>query len=232
MRTPTLILLLLTAMAGPVSAGVTVYKEARFDMAVLPDQASSSWSRVGEGASFLLPDNTLVVNDNSPSDRIGYQTLLGEVEAAHRVSLSARVKVLSNLGGDAVTMEIARPGLEIVLQLHPQNLVLLERQGTGNYRYLGSAAVDLTDFRDVLLQKASAAEHEKERLVVLVDGVPVIEAAPQGGGRLGVGRLLLGSTSYADMGASFWDWVSYRLETVDAGVATSTTSFGRLKSRF
>ena len=40
-------------------------------------------------------NNTLVVNDNSTEDRIAYQTLLGDVESEHRVSLSARVKVLS-----------------------------------------------------------------------------------------------------------------------------------------
>jgi len=225
-------LLLLVTLATPAVSGTTLYKEARFDMGVMPDQAASSWSQVGSGASFLLPDNTLVVNDNSTSDRIGYQTLLGDVAAEHRVSLSARVKVLSSLGGDAVTLEIARPGLELVLQLHPASLVLLERRGTGNYRFLGSVPVDLSEFREIGMRKDSITEQTDERVVVTVDGTPVLEAAPRGDGRLGVGRLLIGSTSYADLGASFWDWVSYRLETVDAGVATTTTSFGRLKSRF
>jgi hypothetical protein len=218
--------------AAAAWAGTTLFKEARFDMGFQPDEGAGGWSRVGSGASFLLPDASLVINDNSNTDRIAFQTLLGEVQAAHRVTLTARVKVLSNIGGDAVTMEIARPGLEAVLQLYPDGLVLLERRGTGNYRFLGTVAIDLRDYHEIVLQKSASEEGPREILSVLIDGVAVLHATPQGEGQLGVGRLLIGSTSYADMGASFWDWVSYRLDSVENEVSTTQTSFGRLKSRF
>jgi len=68
-----------------------------------------------------------------------------------------------------------------------------------------------------------------------LDGVVLLSLEPRGGGTLEVGRLAFGSLSYADMGASLWDWVELRVDAVGAdgsSIAVETVSVGDVKARF
>jgi hypothetical protein len=217
------------ALAGDVS----VLADRTYDMSVLPDDAPTSpWARVGSGPAFLMPDQTLIINDNSIAETIAFQTLLGRIEADHAVSLTGRVKVLANSNGDAATMEVARPGLEAVLRLYTDRVDLLERKASGGYRWMGTAPVDLSVYRTVTLRKKSRREDPYETLVVEIDGQVVLTARPQALGGLDVGRLLVGSLSYVAVGASLWDWIRYRLESVAADVAADPVSMGSLKAAY
>lgn len=224
---------LLAVFAATASADVAVIADERFDMTELPDDAvSSPWTRLGGAPAFLSADGTLVINDNSTSDKIAFQALLGEVEADHRVVLSGRVKVLANEQGDAVTLEVARPGLEAVVRLFADRIELAERRAEGQMRWHGSAPVDLTGFHEISLEKASRAADAHETLSVSVDGQVVLTARPRAEGQLGVGRLVVGSLSYVATGASQWDWWAYRVERDTGQLAAEVTTMGALKSRY
>lgn len=200
-----------------------------------PDQISSDWSKMGEGAALVLTGPELLLNDNSQGALIAYQGLLGQIEAEHSVVVRAELKVYSNFGGRGAVLEVSRPGVEVILRLFPDQIVLMERAGRNGPRWLGSASVDLSSFAEVEISKASINEDEDETIRVSVNGVKVIEAAPFGGGELGVGRVAFGSLGYADIGASVWRWMDLEVNYVDSGghlIPTNSASFGQLKSQY
>lgn len=221
------------ATVGPVRADADVVADRYFDMSVLPDNVPASpWERVGSAPAFLLPDQSLIINDNSVAENIAFQTLLGQIEADHSVALTARVKVLSNLDGHAVTMEIARPGLEAVLRLFPDRADLVERERDGSYRWLATFPVDLEEYHTITLRKESRVEDAAETVSVLVDDQVVMQTKPRCAGGLGIGRLLIGSLTYGGVGASLWDWVSYRLVAVSGELPAASISVGALKTGY
>ena len=207
-------------------------QEQRYDMAVLPELDLAPWERVGSAPVLLLADQTLLLNDNTSDDRIGYQTLLGVPQAEHRITLLGRVRVLSNLEGRAAVMEVSRPHLQAVLRLYPDRVELTERTGTDQWRWLGSSPVDLGQFHEIQLTKESSLLDPAETLRVSVDGVLVLTARPTATGDLAAGRLVIGSVALPAIGASVWDWISYRLVAPTNGIPTAVETFGALKSRF
>lgn len=229
---PLLAALTLLLFSAPVAgAGESVLHQVHEDLDSGLD--AGQWSQLGSGHALDLQDGSLLINDNAASDRIAFQTLLGEIEADHRVELSARVYVVSNLGGRGAVLEVARPGLEVVLRMFPDHVELVEREAGGRFGWLASAPVDLSEFRDLLLVKRSSKDPRGEGYEVHVDGQLLLEAMPRQSGALGVGRIILGATGYGDMGASVWDWVDLRVTRPQgSGVAVESSSFGALKSRF
>jgi hypothetical protein len=199
------------------------------DMSVLPDQ--EYWERIGASHAYLPGDGTLVINDNSRAERIAFETWSGAIEASFEVHVRARLRVISNLAGQAVTIELARPGLEIILRLYPDRLVLVERDGS-DFLWLASHDADLADFVEIELIKRASADGEVEQVEVLVGGSSVMSVLPSAAGTLGVGRIIVGSLSYEDEGGSIWDWIE--LERFEAGglVRTERRSLGSLKALF
>jgi hypothetical protein len=224
--------ILLVCTAAGVRAEPPIAEAHHYDMTVLPELDLEPWQRIGGAPVQLLPDQTLLLNDNSRDDRIGYQTLLGVPLAQHRITLAARVRVLSNLEGRAAVMEVSRPRLQAVLRLYPDHLELTERTGTDQWRWLASASLDLTTFREIELRKESSLLDPAETVRVWVDGVLELEARPSADGDLDAGRLVIGSVALPAVGASVWDWVGYRLAEPVAGVPTGVESFGSLKAHY
>jgi hypothetical protein len=218
-------LFLLLLAAAPCDANSVVQ---RYEMSVLPD--AEDWERIGASHAFLQEGGTLVINDNSAGERIAFQTWSGEVESTDEIHFRARVQVVSNIEGHAVTIEIARPGLELILRLYPDHMVLVERDGSG-FRWLAGYDADLSEFVELELVKEPSVDGEIEGVQVLLGGVLVMSAVPQATGSLGVGRVIVGSLSYPDVGASFWDWIE--LERIEAtSVRTEQRTLGSIKALF
>jgi hypothetical protein len=197
-----------------------------------PEETGSSWTRVGTGHALLVDEDELLLNDNSPGTVVAYQGLLGRLEAGHDVVFSGELKVLSNIGGDAALIEISRPGMEILVQLHPDRITVLERASREPGRWLGSVTVDLTDFREIAVHKSSDAGAGPESLTVSIDGSEVISVVPRGTGDMGLGRVLFGSLGYADLGATIWRWVEVQAVYEEQKTPTTPATVGQLKGRF
>lgn len=223
--------LLLLLLAVPTAASESVLHQVHDDLDTGLD--AGMWSQLGTGHALALQDGSLLINDNDAGDRIAFQALLGDIEAQHRVELSARVYVVSNLGGRGAVLEVARPGLEVVLRMFPDHVELVEREAGGRFSWLASAPLDLSEYRDLLLVKRAKDDPRGEGYEVHADGQLVLDVLPRELGSLGVGRIILGATGYGDMGASVWDWVDLRVtRSPSGGVAVESSSFGALKSRF
>jgi hypothetical protein len=220
------------AVALPASAAELTFAEQRYDMGILPENDLAPWTKLGTAPVILLADQTLLLNDNTSDDRIAYETMLGIPQPEHRITLTARVRVISNLEGRAAVMEVARPHLQAVLRLYPEHVELVERTGTNEWRWMGTVDVDLSGFREIELTKASSVEDPAETISVAIDGAPVLRARPMALGDLDAGRLVIGSVALPALGASIWDWVDYRLTSVSKQVPVETVSFGAMKSRF
>jgi hypothetical protein len=203
----------------------------RYEMSELPD-ADAAWERIGLGYALLLSDGRLAINDNSNADRIAFQTLVGSIDAAHELRVRASLSVLSNLMGEAALLELSRPGLEVLLRLFPDRLVLGERDGAGEFRWLGEASVDLSSLREIELVKFAAPSADVESVALSVDGLELLRVKPHALGALGIGRVLFGSLSLSDMGASVWDWIEIDVRYVAPQLPAATSSFGEFKSRF
>lgn len=228
---PFLAVLLLLFAAPHARASESVLHQVHDDMDSGVD--SGLWSQAGTGHALDLEDGSLLINDNAAGDRIAFQALLGDIESDHRVELGARVYVVSNLGGRGAVLEVARPGLEVILRMFPDHIELVEREASGRFGWLASAPVDLREFRDLRLVKRAAADPRGEGYEVHVDGERILDVMPRESGGLGVGRVIFGATGYGDMGASVWDWVDVRVTRPQAsGVVVESSSFGALKSRF
>jgi hypothetical protein len=130
----------------------------------LPEETGSSWTRVGTGHALVLSGGELLLNDNSAGFLVAYQGLLGRLEAVHDVFFRGEVRVISNLGGEAALIEISRPGLEVLVQLFPEGIVVMERAGRDAPRWLGSAAVDLSDFHEIEVHKTSVFSPDPEQV--------------------------------------------------------------------
>jgi len=220
--------------AAPAHADMQKLAQGDYQMSALPDEETPPWTRLGHGMAMLLPDEgSLFLNDNRVDDRIGYQALLGQIEAENRVRLSARLKVLSNFDGRGTVMEIARPGLQVALHLYPTRVELVERGADGRWRWLAAVSCDLFgSYHEVTLEKDSSEAIEGEMIRLWVDGVLIAERHPHADSSLEVGRLLIGSMSRPSMGASIWDWVRFDLDGLVKALPSSSISLGTLKAKF
>jgi hypothetical protein len=198
----------------------------------LPEETGSSWTRVGTGHALVLSGGELLLNDNSAGFLVAYQGLLGRLEAVHDVFFRGEVRVISNLGGEAALIEISRPGLEVLVQLFPEGIVVMERAGRDAPRWLGSAAVDLSDFHEIEVHKTSVFSPDPEQVIVSVDGVELLRVQPRATGDLALGRVLFGSLGYADLGATIWRWVEVQAQLEEQKTPVERSSVGRLKARF
>lgn len=198
----------------------------------LPDASGSSWDRVGTGYALILDGDELLLNDNSSAELIAFQGLLGQIESAHDVVFRAEVRVVSNVGGDGALIEISRPGMEVLVQLFPEGIVLMERDGRTGERWLGSVDVDLSEFREVAVHKTSRLDPAGEQVIVSVGGQELIRAKPHGTGDLDLGRVLFGSLGYVDFGATLWRWVEVDARVDVAKIPTTDATMGQLKGRF
>jgi len=223
--------LLATALPAAAQTLVSHFETTSFGSGI-PEDTGSSWTRVGTGHVLLLDDDELLINDNSTSSVVAYQGLLGRLEASHDVFFRGEVKVLSNIGGEAALIEISRPGMEVLVQLYPDGISVVERAGRDPARWLGSASVDLTEFREIEIHKTSDAGPDPERLSVSVDGVELVSIEPRGTGDLGLGRVLFGSLGYADLGATIWRWVEVQAVYEQQKIPTAPATIGQLKGRF
>lgn len=198
----------------------------------LPEETGSSWTRVGTGHALILSGGELLLNDNSAGFLVAYQGLLGRLEAVHDVFFRGEVRVISNLGGEAALIEISRPGMEVLVQLFPAGIVVVERAGRDEPRWLGSAEVDLSDFREIEVHKTSVFSPDPEQVIVSVDGVELLRVQPRATGDLALGRVLFGSLGYADLGATIWRWVEVQAQLEEQKIPVQWSSVGRLKARF
>jgi hypothetical protein len=226
-----LLILLLVAASAPAQTLVSHYETTSFGSG-LPEDTGASWARVGTGHVLLLSEGEMLLNDNSPGMVVAYQGLLGQVEAGHDVVFRGEVKVLSNIGGEGALIEVSRPGMEVLVELYPDAINVLERSGRDPARWLGSVSVDLGEFRTIEVHKTSDASSLPERVMVSVDGVEVISVEPRGTGDLGLGRILFGSLGYPDLGATVWRWVEVRAEPEEQKTPATAATIGRLKGRF
>lgn len=218
----------------PAHAQMEKVAEGDYEMSTFPEDDSSPWTRLGYGTAMLLPDEgSLFINDNRVDDRIGYQTLLGAIQAENRVVLKARLKVLSNFDGRGTVMEISRPGLQVALHLYPNRVELVERTATGTWRWLASASADFfQDYHEVTLEKDSSGMPGGEMVRLWLDGTLIAERRPQADSLLEVGRIVIGAMSRPSMGASIWDWVSYDVDGLEKGLPSSGKTIGALKAAF
>jgi hypothetical protein len=226
------ILAVLTAGRAPAHAQDLATMDDRTEMTQIPDGSNSPWSRIGT-AHALLHEGTLVCNDNMGDGYIAFQGMLGELQAEHTVEFRAAVKVHSNIGGQGAVVEISRPGLELIVQLHHDRVDVAER-ADGYLRWVATAPASLTEEHVLRIRKNSVREDSDETLTVWVDGVQVLQARGLAAGTLGVGRVAFGSLGYQSMGATQWRWVELDAEPVsaDTAVPVETRSFGALKSEF
>ncbi|HKK71553.1 MAG TPA: hypothetical protein VKA86_10075 [Candidatus Krumholzibacteria bacterium] len=220
------------AAAAPSRAQDLVTVGDRTEMTQVPDASNSPWSRIGTAHAFLH-EGTLVCNDNMGDGFIAFQGMLGQLQAEHAVEFRAAVKVHSNIGGQGAVVEVSRPGLELIVQLHHDRVDVAERSG-GELRWVASAPASLVDERVLRIRKNSRIEDPDETLTVWVDGTEVLRARGNGSGTLGVGRVVFGSLGYQSMGATQWRWIELDAEplSADTVVPTETRSFGALKSEF
>jgi hypothetical protein len=232
---PAVALFLLLSLVPVLSAAaqtlVSHYETTSFT-AGIPEDTGSSWTRVGTGHVLLMEEGELLINDNSPGTVVAYQGLLGRIEASHDVVFRGELKVLSNIGGEAALIEISRPGMELLVQLHPDRITVVERSSREPGRWLGSAPVDLTDFREIEIHKSSDAGSGPERLTVSVGGNELITVSPRGTGDMGLGRVLFGSLGYSDLGATIWRWVEVQAVYEEQKTPTTAATVGQLKARF
>ena len=232
---PAVALSLLFVLASAVPAGaqtlVSHYETTSFTSGI-PEDTGSSWTRVGTGHVVLMDEGELLINDNSPGTVVAYQGLLGRIESGHDIVFRGELKVLSNIGGEAALIEISRPGMEVLVQLHPDHITVVERSSRDPGRWLGSAQVDLTDFREIEIHKSSDAGSGPERITVSVDGSELISISPRGTGDLGLGRVLFGSLGYSDLGATVWRWVEVQAVFEEQKTPTTAATVGQLKARF
>ena len=198
----------------------------------LPEETGSSWTRVGTGHALILSGGELLLNDNSAGFLVAYQGLLGRIESVHDVFFRGEVRVISNLGGSAALIEISRPGMEVLVQLFPEGIVVMERAGRDEPRWLGSADVDLSEFREVEVHKTSVFSQDPEQIIVSVDGAELLRVHPRATGDLAVGRVLFGSLGYVDMGATVWRWVEVQAQLEEQKIPVESSSIGCLKARF
>ncbi len=227
----TLLILFLAAASASAQTLVSHYETTTFDTG-LPEETGSSWARVGTGHVLMVAEGEMLMNDNSPGMVVAYQGLLGQVEAGHDVVFRGEVKVLSNIGGEGALIEVSRPGMEVLVELYPDAINVVERSGRDPMRWLGSAGVDLKDFRVVEIHKTSDVSGAPERVTVSVDGVEVISVVPRGTGDLGLGRILFGSLGYPDLGATVWRWVEVRAVPELQKAPATPATVGQLKGRF
>ena len=227
------VLLLSLATVVPAAAQTLVsHSEVTSFTSGMPEDTTSSWTRVGTGHVLLVGPGELLINDNSTATVIAYQGLLGRLEASHDVVFRGEVQVLSNIGGDAALIEISRPGMEVLVQLYPDGITVMERAGRDPARWLGTASVDLTEFCELEVHKTSNAGPDPESLTVSVNGVEVVSVVPRGAGDLGLGRVLFGSLGYADLGATIWRWVEVQAVYEVRKTPAAAASVGQLKGRF
>lgn len=231
-------ILALLLLALPAGAEVVQTYQQRTDFDVLPEKAVQPWSRVGDGHRMILEEAggpVLLLNDNDAAERIAYQSVVGEIEAAHRIRVRARVRVLSNGDGDGALLEVSRPGMEVLVRLRTDRIDVVERLDGRQFRWLGSSPVDLTEYRELEVTKAALDEAGLETVRVAVDGQEILRVRPRGGGGLDVGRVLLGSLSYPSYGATLWQWIDVELWATSAegsAVSVEKSSVGSLKARW
>lgn len=198
----------------------------------LPVEGVSPWTRIGDAPAFVF-EGDLYCNDNRADAYIGYQGMLGQLEAEHEIEVRAEVEVFANLGGQGAVIEVSRPGLELIVQLYPDRVAIAEREGR-DLRWLATASASLIGKSIVTVRKASSLDDVRETLVVHVNDVEVVRAVGHGRGRLGVGRVIFGSLGYESMGATAWTWIDVRAEapTIETALPEDASSFGALKSGF
>ena len=224
---------LLPAGSAANAADLRTELSAVYEMSVLLEEDLPPWEKLGGGATILLPDGSLLINDNRGDDKIGYQTLVGRIQSENRVIISARLKALSNFDGRGAVMEISRPGLQVALRFFPDHLELVERKDSGDWRWLASRSVDLFhEFHEVSLEKSSSAEDGGERIRVWLDGSLMADVKPQGDSTLPIGRVLIGALSRPSLGASIWDWMRYDLDGLVSSLPADESSVGELKASF
>lgn len=199
----------------------------------LPD-ADGLWSRIGTSGVLVTDQGELLVNDNSSGDCIAFQSLLGEIEAGHRVMVSARMRVLTNFGGETSLIEISRPGLELLVRFTPDRVEVLERRGGREPYWLAGAAVDLTEDRKLRVTKLAVTEDPLESLVIEIQDVEVLRVAGRGNGQLGVGRIVFGSLDYPSYGASVWTRFDVSVVPIEpqGSVRTEHQNLGALKASY
>ena len=103
-----LVLLLLAAVPAEGQILTSVAERTAFSSG-LPEDTGSTWTRIGTGHALLSSGGELILNDNSAGHLIAYQGFLGLLEAGHEVAFRAEVQIVSNIGGEAVLVEISRP---------------------------------------------------------------------------------------------------------------------------
>lgn len=223
-------------LVGAVPASATDFRteiSGVYEMTVLLEEELPPWEKLGTGAALLLPEGSLLLNDNRGDDKIGYQTLVGRIQAENRVVLTASLKALSNFDGRGAVMEISRPGLQVSLRFFPDRLELVERQENGDWRWMASRSVDLfSEFHEISLEKSSSAQEGGERIRVWLDGSLVADLKPQCSSRIPVGRVVIGAMSRPSLGASIWDWMRYELDGLVSSLPTEESSIGQLKAAF
>lgn len=225
------------AFAAPASAQTLAQHEFSTPFDRLPD-AEGLWSRIGSSGVLVTADGELLVNDNSPGDCIAFQSLLGEIEAAHRVTATVRMRVLTHFGGDTSLIEISRPGLEMLVRFTRDRVEILERRDGREPYWLGGAAVDLLDDRELRVTKLAVTEDPLESVIVEVingdSAVELLRVAGRGNGQLGVGRILFGSVDYPSYGASVWTRFDVSVVPIEpqGGVRTEQQSVGALKASY
>lgn len=199
----------------------------------LPD-ADGLWSRIGSSGVLVTEQGELLVNDNSSGDCIAFQSLLGEIEAGHRVTVSARMRVLTHFGGDTSLIEISRPGLELLVRFTRDRIEVLERRAGREPYWLGGAAVDLTLDRELRVTKLAVTEDPLESVVVEIGDVELLRVAGRGDGELGVGRIVFGSLDYPSIGASVWTRFDVSVEPIapQGGVRAEQQNVGVLKASY
>lgn len=225
-------LLVLLALAPAASADGPPPIHVATDLSALPVDGGEGWEKIGDGPVIHV-DGWLVCNDNDATEYVAFQGLLGDVQAEHDVIVRTSMDVLANFGGQGAMIELSRPGLELIVQLYPDRVEVLERQGR-DLRWLGGAPADLSVESVVELHKASSLGDPRETLTLRVDDVALVRVAGQGEGSLGVGRVVFGSMGYPDTGITRWHWIEVVAEapTTDTTVPTDARSFGSLKAAF
>jgi len=230
------VLTLALSSATPASAQTAdpapVYEST--PLSSLPDETGGVWSRIGTAPTFVIGDR-LICNDNSTGAYVAYQGMLGQIEAEHTVTVRTSMDVISNIGGQGAVIEISRPGLELIVQLFPDRVTLVEREDRG-LRFIATATATLEVESEVMVRKASSREDGRETLTVWIDGNQVLRGTGSARGQLGIGRVIFGSLGYQAYGATRWSWIEVEAVAPDvdqgSSVPTEGRSFGSLKSEF
>lgn len=172
--------------------------DVQYDAAALPQSSTPAWTQGTFSTGFteeIISGQLHLVNG---SGNAIYYSRSGVVTAGNVTAIKAKIKVVSEVTGMNIQMQIDDSSKRVWAEFFTDRVVINDN---GSHTYM----VDMTKYREVELRKYGTASWK-----LYVDGLPVLSgtdlAASSGNNRIFFGH---GSSTY--YGESYWDYLYYNL---------------------